>query len=63
MESLIPLLEVLFTETNVEKRRQAEETLDKAGNSVPHNLIDRDKLFALLLQAIANPLNLEQKSS
>lgn len=31
MESLLPLLANLFTETNAEKRKQIEATLDQAG--------------------------------
>lgn len=64
MEALVPLLDQLFTETDSEKRKQVEATLDQAGFTLLIIIIaqENEKLFFLLLQVITSPLSMDPQS-
>ncbi|MDR3548032.1 MAG: hypothetical protein P4M11_07175 [Candidatus Pacebacteria bacterium] len=64
MEEIIPLLGALYTETNADKRREIESTLQHAGTFLcdkPFRL-DQGKLLGILLQVVVSPLNVEPMS-
>lgn len=63
METLLPLLGTLFTETDSQKRRQIEAILEQAGMISSGIIIEPEKLLTLLLQVIVNPLNMESQST
>ena len=62
MESLISLLESLYTETDPEKRHQAEATLASAGTIIlilfnPSLFLDQDKLIRTLIELLASHIS------